>query len=154
MIIDFVENNDIAGVKNQLAKGVSQWVDKFGYSALHIALSKGFDDILIVLLDGGIDTNLQDSKGQTALHYCAFLNKVEIAKNILAHGGRLDIEDKFGNQPLWTAIINDKGFGSRIELVEIFISAGANPSHRNNTGGSPLKIAEDLEYDDVFALMN
>lgn len=153
MITDFVENNDIAGVKNQLALGVSKWVDRFGYSALHIAISKGFDDISIALLDGGIEPNLQDNKGQTALHYCAFFNKSETAKNIITHGGRLDIEDKFGNQPLWTAIINDKGFGNRVELVELFISAGANTNHRNKTGGTPLKIAEDLEYDDVFALM-
>src|SRR5690606_1547447 len=133
-------------------KGVSRWVDKFGYSVLHIALSKGFDDIAMELINGGVDTNLQDSKGQTALHYCAFYNKAKIAKNILSHGGRLDVEDKFGNQPLWTAIINDKGFGNRVELVELFISAGANPNHKNKTGGTPLKIAEDFEYDAVFAL--
>lgn len=153
MIIDFVENNDIDNVKKEIALGVNKWVDQFGYSVLHIALSKGFDEIASLLIEGGIDTNLQDLNGQTALHYCAFYNKTHLAKEILDNNGRLDIQDKYGNQPLWTAVINDKGFGNRVEIVELFILRGADFHHKNKVGESPISAAKDLEYDEVLAAM-
>lgn len=153
MIIDFVEKNDIEGLKAALSSNDIKWVDQFGYSALHIALSKGFDEIAKILIASGIDLNLKDPKGQTALHYCAFYNKPDIARLVLQSGGRLDIQDKFGNEALWTAVISDKGFGKSVEIVKMFIEAGANRNHVNNVNETPLKVAKELEYDEVLAVM-
>jgi ankyrin repeat protein len=153
MIFDFVEEKDKEGLKRALTSSVPNWVDQFGYSALHIALSKGFDEIAEILIASGIDLDLKDPKGQTALHYCAFYNKPEIARLIIQRGGRLDIQDKFGNEALWTAVISDKGFGNRVEIVKMFIEAGANKNHENKVKETPLKAAKELEYDEVLAVM-
>ena len=153
MLFDFIEKNDKEGLKNALSTNNINWIDQFGYSALHIALSKGFDEIAKMLIEAGIDVNLQDSKGQTALHYCAFYNKPEIAKVIIRNGGSLNIADRFGNEALWTAVISDKGFGNRVEIVRIFIESGANPKHENKVNETPLKAAKELEYEEVLAVM-
>lgn len=152
MLLEFVENNDLESVKTALASGVDIWADKFGYSALHMALSKGFDEIAKLLISGGIDVNLQDQKGQTALHYCAFYNKVDLAELILRNRGDLDIEDVYGNQSLWTAVFNDYGRSERIELVELFLSHGAQKDHKNKAKRSPLDIVTSRPYENLFTL--
>ncbi len=153
MIFDLIENNDLEGIKQELATNYPNWVDQFGYSALHIALSKGFDEIAELLIKSGIDLNLKDPKGQTALHYCGFYNKPEIARLIIQNGGSLDVQDRFGNQPLWTAVITDKGFGKHTEIVKMFVNAGADRNHENNVKKTPLMAAKELEYDEVLAIL-
>lgn len=150
MFIELVESNNLEGVRKSLASGVHKWVDQFGYSALHIALSKGFDEIAKELVLGGIDVNLQDNKGQTALHYCAFYNKPELAKVIILNGGRLNVEDNYGNQPLWTAVFNDYGRNERIEIVEIFIFNEAKKDHKNKANRSPLDVVRSRPYENLF----
>jgi ankyrin repeat protein len=152
MTFDFIETNDIEGLKQALSTTNPKLVDQLGYSALHIALSKGFEDIAKILIEAGIDLNLKDPKGQTALHYCAFYNKPEIAKLIIQRGGRLDIQDNYGNQPLWTAVFNDYGRGERIEIVEIFINSGAQKEHKNNANRSPKDIVMSRPYENLFSL--
>jgi len=152
MLIEFVESNNVEGVKKGLASRPIEWVDQFGYSALHIALSKGFDEIADVLILSGIDVNLPDEKGQTALHYCAFYNKPELANQIMSNGGRLEVEDSFGNQPLWTAVFNDYGRGERFEMVKLFISNGAKKDHKNKVKRSPLDIVTSRPYKNLFGL--
>ncbi|MFN3695047.1 MAG: ankyrin repeat domain-containing protein [Ignavibacterium sp.] len=152
MVFDFIETNDIEGLKKALSTTHPKLVDQFGYSALHIALSKGFDEIAEILIEAGIDLNLKDPKGQTALHYCAFYNKPEIARLILQQGGRLDIQDNYGNQPLWTAVFNDYGRGERIEIVEIFINSGAQKEHKNNANRSPKDLVMSRPCENLFSL--
>lgn len=132
MIFDLIEKNDGDGLTCELSTTSPDWVNEFNYSALHIALSRGLDEIAEIIINAGIDVNLNDAKGQTALQYCAFYNKPALAKLIIQIGGTLDIEDKFGNQPLWTAIMTDKGFGSHVEIVRIFIEPGADRNHLNH----------------------
>jgi ankyrin repeat protein len=115
-------------------------------------LSKGFDEIAELLVLGGIDVNLQDQKGQTALHYCAFYNKLELAALILQNRGKLDIEDVYGNQPLWTAVFNDYGRSERIELIGLFLSYGAKKEHMNKAKRSPLDIGTSRPYENLFTL--
>ncbi|MCC6760085.1 ankyrin repeat domain-containing protein [Phnomibacter ginsenosidimutans] len=153
MIFDLIEKKDKPGLKNAISRGIEAWVDNYGYSALHLALSKSDDEIAIMIIEAGCDVNLQDSKGQTALHYCAFYNKHEIAKFIIEQGGDLSIADSFGNEPLWTAVMSDKGFGTHVEIVTLFINAGANPNHANKVNKTPMMAAKELEYDEVLAAL-
>ena len=152
MLFDFIDTNDIEGLKQALSNTPPTFVDQFGYSGLHIALSKGFDEIAELLIEAGIDLNFKDPKGQTALHYCAFYNKVEIAGLIIQRGGRLDIPDYYGNQPLWTAVFNDYGRGERIEIVELFINNGAQKEHKNNANRSPKDLVISRPCENLYGL--
>jgi uncharacterized protein len=105
---------------------------------LHEAAAFGSIECTLELLNHGIDTNHQDNKGQSPLHYCAANRTNTIAEYLLKKGASLSIEDNYSNQPLWTAVFNARG---EYELVRLFIINGADPNHKNKNGKSPLDFA-------------
>lgn len=152
MLIDFINANDLSNVEKQLQNENINQVDEFGYSLLHISISKGFDEVSEFLMRNGIDPNTKDHNGQTSLHYCAFYNKIDLAKIIISNNGMLDIEDNYGNEPLWTAVFNDYGRNERIEIISLFIKHGANISHKNKVSKSPFDIVKTRPYENLFSL--
>ena len=150
-----VEQNDLLKVKELLDSGVNiNGRDKYGYSALHIASFKALDEMAIFLISKGIDLNIQDKNGQTILHYTALNNQLSIANAALNLGASLSIEDAHGNEPLWTAVFNDKGRNDRIEMIELFLRHGADVNHRNKVGKSSKDIVTIAGYNNLKPLIN
>jgi uncharacterized protein len=127
--------------------------DAYGYSLLHVAASKRAFEVANVLIKRGINVNMVDKNGQTALHYCAEFGLLELAMLLVQAGAKLDIADKHGNQPLWTAIFNDKGRNDRINIIELFLQHGADPDHKNNVGKSPKDIVIIANYNNLRRLV-
>ena len=154
-IFTAIERGDLARVKAFLDAGVNiNAVDGFGYSPVHTASSNHQDAILSYLIDKGADVNLPDgNSGATLLHYVADFNQLAAAKAALARGGSLAIEDRRGNQPLWTAVFNDKGRSERIDIVKLFIEHGADADHKNRFGKSPKDFVKLAHYDNLRAVM-
>lgn len=96
-------------------KDLLKEVNVNGSSLLHISIMQGDCDIAKFLIDEGIDVNKQDKMGNTALHYCAESNQYEIAESILENKGSLNISDRHGNEPLWTAIL----LTTKEEVIEL-----------------------------------
>jgi ankyrin repeat protein len=95
------------------------------------------------LLDRGADINAQ--AGFTPLHYAAQNQFPELAALLIEHGANLELEDKFGNTPLWRATMHAKGRG---EVIKLLLAAGADRHHRNKSDASPLDVAETIaNYD-------
>lgn len=151
---DLVEKNDLSAVKELIN---AHWdisrMNKYGYSALHIASFKGLEEMGILLAENGVDLNAQDKNGQTALHYVALNNQLDLAKVLLNKGADLSVEDIHGNQPLWTAVFNDKGRNDRIEMVKLFLLHGANKDHKNKVSKSPIDIINIAGYNNLKAVM-
>lgn len=153
---DAIENNNtkelLSAIKKEnIPKSIK---DSFGYSPLHIAISKGNNDVCKILIENLFECNIQDKKsGQTPLHYCAYYDNLEIASLLLQNKGKLDIADNYGNEPLWTAVFNDKGFGLRVEMVKLFLENGANKFHINNVGLSPIEMAVSNRYKAIADLL-
>jgi ankyrin repeat protein len=145
---------EMAELKNKISKNkdLLKEIDIGGSSLLHIAIIHSDLDFAKFLIDKGMDVNLQDNKGDTALHYCAAYNQYEIAECILEHNGKLDISDKYGNEPLWTATQNYKNYDDRIAIVKLFFGFGANKEHKNNAGKTPSDIA--ARYPNLTELFN
>ena len=99
-----------------------------------------------ILIDSGINLNLQNNEGITSLHCAAIYNNFSLADLLLRHGADLSIEDKYGNQPLWTATFNDKGRNERREMIKLFLKYGADVNHKNNVGKSPKDIVQIAGY--------
>ena len=138
---DLVKQNEVKKVQQLINNGIDiNKKDKFGYSAIHIAMVKNLPDMVKILIDSGINLNLQNNEGITGLHCAAIYNNFSLADLLLRHGADLSIEDKYGNQPLWTATFNDKGRNERREMIKLFLKYGADVNHKNNVDKSPKDI--------------
>jgi ankyrin repeat protein len=89
-------------------------------SALHLAASQGFGDIVLELIRRGADVNVQDISEVTPLHYAARKNKIETAKILLDAGANVNAKNIFGN-PLIDAAMN-----GHLEMVKLLLSHGAD----------------------------
>lgn len=153
-LFDAIDSNDFSKVKELIKdKADINQLNEYGYSVLHIASSKGLEDIAIFLIENGVNVNTQDVNGQTVLHYAAVYNQLQLAKSALSNNGNLGIEDVHGNQPLWTAVFNDKGRNDRVEFVKIYIDNGADIDHKNKANKSPKDIVIIAGYTNLKALM-
>jgi uncharacterized protein len=153
-LFDAIDNNDFSLLKQLIKDKVDiNQTNEYGYSALHIASSKGLEEIAVFLIENGINVNMQDVNGQTVLHYAAVYNQLRLAKYALSNNGDLGIEDMHGNQPLWTAVFNDKGRNDRVEFVKTYIANGADIDHKNKVDKSPKDIVMIAGYNNLKALM-
>ncbi|EHQ24333.1 ankyrin repeat domain-containing protein [Mucilaginibacter paludis] len=152
-----LSTEQISQIKEAISKDKSllHQTDVDKRSLLQLATVNDYIDLAEFLIDKGIDVNHQDVLKSTALHYCAEYNRYEIAKKILNHGGDLNLADKYGNQPLWTAAFNDKGYSNRIKISELFLNSGADKRHKNNANRSPDDIASRYKgLSELFANYN
>jgi len=151
---DLVEQDEIVRLRKLIQAGfdVNQ-KNKFGSSALHIAVVKDLLDLAKLLIDSGINLNMQDKEGKTSLHHVAEYNRIVLGKVLLDNGAGLSIQDKYGNQPLWTAVFNDKGRDDRIEIIKLFIKYGADINHKNAVGKSPKDIVTIAGYTNLVNIL-
>lgn len=122
----------------------------YNRSILHEAVVGRADSIACDLIDRGIDLNLQDKNGQTALHFCAQYNCYEIAKTMLAKGEEINLVDKWGNNPLWTAVFNARG---EYRMVKLFVDYNADIHNKNKAKRSPLDFATQIGDDDMVKIL-
>ena len=144
---DLVENNEVNKIDKIIKSGFDiNQKNKFGGSAIHTAVFKDLRDMVKLLIDSGININIQNKDGKTSLHYVAEYDSVSLAKVLLENGADLSIQDKYGNQPLWTAVFNDKGRNDRRDLIKLFLKYGADVNHKNNVDKSPKDIVAIANY--------
>ena len=75
-------NIDISSINNE------------GLNAMHFAAISGMDNSVIYLLNMGLDPNLQDFQGNTALHYAVKYSQIRIIKKLLQNGANKNILNK------------------------------------------------------------
>ncbi|MCJ1483377.1 hypothetical protein MMC06_003544 [Schaereria dolodes] len=69
--------------------------DASGWTPLMIASSiQEGDDLVDLLLKKGADVNMKNFSGQTALHFCASKNNLEIARKLISHKASARVKDK------------------------------------------------------------
>lgn len=107
-MIEDTESPFLQGVLREIQSGRAENVDKVnkrGATPLQIALAKGLQDVIQVLLNNGADPNVQDDNGQTPLHCAVLGQKIlggyeGIIKLLVQCGAKVDIKDEEGITPL------------------------------------------------------
>jgi ankyrin repeat protein len=88
------------------------------------------------LLAQGHDVHETDSRGQTALHWCAAFGKIEMLGVLLEAGADPDRRMDTGKTPLHMAVTSQQ-----LEAVDRLLQGGANPEVLNAEGLTALSLA-------------
>jgi len=141
-LIDAIDRNDPAAIRDQLAKGRSVNVQGFqDVTPLMLALEHENFEAFQALLDAGADPNLQDSIGRSVMSTAAKMEDSRWLRAALRDGGDpnlVDHKNKYnrGQTPIFYAIKAHNAHN-----VEILIQAGADVEILDARGDSPLNTA-------------
>lgn len=130
---------DPAAVTELIAASVSpDQATPEGFSALHAAASKGFDDIGRLLLEAGANVDARDTDGWTPLLLAASQERYEATVALLLDFGADPNAEDFDEmwRPLTLAAES-----CRVEVARLLITAGADGSWVEPAGQSPLASA-------------
>ncbi len=103
--------------------GVESRLDERNETPLIWAVSEGYHDIALTLIEAGADLNAQNSDGNTALLRAACENRAELASVLIKVGARLDVQNDDGYSALILARRRDNK-----AIVDSLQAAGADRS--------------------------
>ncbi|KAJ4835812.1 hypothetical protein Tsubulata_031355 [Turnera subulata] len=108
--------------------------DYDGRSPLHIAASKGYEDITLFLIQQGVDINVSDKSGNTPLLEAIKGGHDAVASLLVKEGASLTIDDP-GGFLCMTVSRRD------LDLLKRVMDYGINPNAKNYDCRTPLHIA-------------
>lgn len=100
-------------------------------TALTWAVSEGYHDLAVTLIEAGVDLNAQNADGNTALIRAACEGRSELASVLIRVGAKLDVQNHDG----YSALVLAKRRGHR-EIVDLLLAAGADRTLRAKGGAS------------------
>ncbi len=103
--------------------GLESRLEERNETPLIWAVSEGYLDIALTLIEASADLNAQNSDGNTALLRAACENRAELASVLIKVGARLDIQNNDGYSALILARRRDNE-----SIVDSLQAAGADPS--------------------------
>ena len=110
---------------------------------IHYDALEGRVDDLRAALARGEEPGMADTAGFTPLHFAAQQGQADAARVLVEAGAPLDARNKFGNSPLWVAVMNHRlGEGDRV--VSLLIAAGASLDAANLSGVTVREVAERM----------
>lgn len=112
---------------------------------IHAVLANNLGLVMYLVEQGSI-INQQDKLGWAALHYAAQAYLVSILDYLLTKQPDIEIQDLYGNTPLWRATFNSNGRGDAIKSL---LRAGANPYLKNYAGISSYDLATTIANYDI-----
>src|SRR5215475_1391899 len=108
-----------------------------GDTRLPEAAMKGDQSAVQSLLKQKVDVNEAQADGNTALHWAAYRDDVEMARLLIQAGANANAKTRVGDvTPLQLAATNGDA-----AIVELLVKAGANVNEPNGNGTTPLMFA-------------
>ena len=145
-----IQEGHYSVVKTLLECGAKQLVDNIGFTPLMSAANKGESEILRLLLAHTTTTiNVQNTfTGDTALHSAACRGDVEVVKELLCSGAKLNIQDRLLFTPLAVACQENHAV-----VVKMLLDEGASPLLHNHEGMFPIHLAAARDNLEVMKIL-
>uniref|UniRef100_A0A3B4AEK7 ZU5 domain-containing protein n=1 Tax=Periophthalmus magnuspinnatus TaxID=409849 RepID=A0A3B4AEK7_9GOBI len=106
-------------------------------------LDKALDHI-----KNGIDINIANQKGNTALHIAALAGQEKVVAELVHYGANVNAQSHKGFSPLYMAAQEN-----HLEVVKFLLENGANQSLPTEDGFTPLAVALQQGHENVVALL-
>lgn len=117
-------------------------------SPLHLAISQGQEEMVIMLLDYGLEVMVTNLYGETPLHIACRQGSIGIVKALLEAGSSINCKDCGECTPLFHAI-----YSHQTEVADILIKAGCDLDTLNEELMSPLDHAVCHDQKDIVTLL-
>ncbi|PWA41543.1 Ankyrin repeat-containing protein [Artemisia annua] len=148
-------NGDLSRLKSLIRAGADPNKKNFdGRSPLHLAASKGHEDIALFLIQEGVEVNISDNFGNTPLLEAIKRGHDNIASLLIKEGCSLTITDSDTKLSPSVAreVLNSKDYDFRTPLhvatsrgsyvlAELLVKAGASVLSKDRWGNTPLDEA-------------
>ena len=112
------------------------------------ASSMGNLENVKLLLKKGVNINIQDKSGISALYKASNEGNLNIVKLLIDKGANIDIQDNFSDTALYNA-----SYEGYLDIVKLLIVEGANIDIQNKPGDTALHIASYEGYLDIVKLL-
>ncbi len=148
---NIITDGDFKAVKEKINETNINVLNVNNMSLLQEALKNKQDEIAHYLIEKGVDINNQDNQGMVAFHYIAvYKNDLTLARVLLQKDADIEIKDKYGNSPLWTAIFNARGdYG----FVKLLLEYNADLKSLNIAGKTPYDLAYIMKFPELISLI-
>ena len=150
----WAEDGNLEEVKKYVAKGADiNAISEGGYNAGEYALwnyDEG-DELILYLLDQGLNVNLTNEEGENLLHIAAEYEAASIIPKIVELGGDINAQNEDGATPIIVAAENEDFIA-----VQVLSDQGADLSIENEDGKSVVHFfdIEEQEQWDLLKKLN
>ncbi len=124
------------------------------FNALQAAASSGNEDVILFLLDQGMDIDSPTPDGWTPLFIATRDGQAEAAKLLVFQGADLNAQTNLGSTALTMAVTqNYSTEKARLDLLTYMLKRGADPTIEDVYHHTPLYYAEAQQKQDVAKLL-
>jgi len=123
---------------------------KDGWTALLLACGRGHTEVVLALVDAGVNVNGATKCGGTALMWAAGAREryTETVKVLLEAGARVNAKTHSGSTALMDASMH-----GNTETVRVLLEAGAGVNERTEDGVTALMEASRLGHEEIVQLL-
>jgi cytohesin len=145
-LADAVEFGWLDQVRACLAQGaILDWLDtEYDYDLLDVALTSGFIEIAMLLLEAGVPLERTRTRDESRLYWIAFCQQPEGVAFLLEHGASL-AGDERGWTPLHGICWHSETMGgdppAQEKIIRMLVASGAPLEAQDTNGGTPLHWA-------------
>jgi len=107
------------------------------------ALEASFEnevDVVLQLLDEGVEPDCADEHGTTLLSEAASGGALDVLEMLLGEGCDVNSIGRYNRTPLWRA-----AYAGQANLIRLLLRAGADPRDRDEQGAKPYDVASNPE---------
>ncbi len=149
-------NSSINGAVKELLINFANTIidEENSWTLTHISASRGYTEIIKLLLDNNIDITVRDNAGNTPLHLFGKSGCITITKYFIEKGANIKLPNSAGDTTLHLAIYSEN-YNYTVISILVKKEAPINiPNHEGVTSQELMNDIDDLILSKIFSQAN